>query len=206
MDQQEGVTVVSCDVGAVAPGASAEAVLTIRLDPGASGVLANEASVGSGALDPETADNVAGVQSTITAAVSTSVTKTGPAVLVPGRSATYTLAYRNDGPSTATDIVLADQIPDGLEFSAAPGCSWSVPARSSSPARSTRWVPAAPVRSRSPSSSLIPPSTAPRSSMRRRSLRPGPSQDQADNSSVVSGLVDTEPPGGTSSSHLRDRA
>lgn len=30
---QEGVTVVSCDVGALAPGAAAEALLTLRLPP-----------------------------------------------------------------------------------------------------------------------------------------------------------------------------
>ncbi len=198
MDQQEGVTVVSCDVGAVAPGASAEAVLTIRLDPGASGVLANEASVGSGALDPETADNVAGVQSTITAAVSTSVTKTGPAVLVPGRSATYTLAYRNDGPSTATDIVLADQIPDGLEFSAAPGCSLV----GAGPVFVTCAVdPLGPGGSGQVEITfLVADSAVDGATILNAAsiVAAGTESDQADNSSVVSGLVDTEPPGGTS--------
>ena len=199
VDQQEGVTVVSCDVGGVAPGASAEAVLTIHLDPGASGVLANDASVGSGALDPRTADNVDGVQSNITSEVSTSVIKTGPAVLVPGRPATYTLAYRNDGPSIATDVVLADQIPDGLEFSAAPGCSLV----GDGPVFVTCAVgPLGPGDSGQVeitfqvSNSAVDGATIINAAS---IVAAGTDTNQADNTSVVSGLIDTQPPGGTSS-------
>lgn len=85
-------------------------------------MLTNEASVGSGAQDPETSDNVDGVESTIAATTSMSITKSGPPMLVPGEPVANTLFYRNDGPSTATDVVLADQIPDGLLFRDAPGC------------------------------------------------------------------------------------
>src|SRR6478735_8569197 len=115
-----------------------------------------------------------------------------------GRSATYTLAYRNDGPSTATDIVLADQIPDGLEFSAAPGCSLV----GAGPVFVTCAVdPLGPGGSGQVEITfLVADSAVDGATILNAAsiVAAGTESDQADNSSVVSGLVDTEPPGGTS--------
>lgn len=54
------------------------------------------------------------------------IEKTAASRLVPGKPATYTLKATNKGPSTATNVVVSDQLPSGETFvSASNGCTES---------------------------------------------------------------------------------
>ncbi len=58
-----------------------------------------------------------------------SITKSAsPLRAVPGTDEAYTLTVHNAGPSSATDVLLSDPLPDGSSFvSASPGCGFSAP-------------------------------------------------------------------------------
>src|SRR5262249_48592326 len=53
---------------------------------------------------------------TITQSADVSITKTGPASVVPGNNAVYTVVVTNAGPSTANDVEVSDPTPPGLMF------------------------------------------------------------------------------------------
>ncbi|NLU95724.1 gliding motility-associated C-terminal domain-containing protein [Chitinophaga sp. Ak27] len=54
------------------------------------------------------------VQTVITLKPGLNITKTGPATLTAGATITYTIRAANDGPSTATNALLTDQVPAGI--------------------------------------------------------------------------------------------
>src|SRR5262249_57283148 len=56
------------------------------------------------------------------------VTKTGPATVVPGNTAVYAIVVTNSGPSTATNVVVNDPTPAGLTFESNSGaCTTAFP-------------------------------------------------------------------------------
>jgi uncharacterized repeat protein (TIGR01451 family) len=81
----EGNVIVSCDLGSLAVGGAGEVLLTVRLSSAATGTLRNEASVGSGGLDPATGDNIDGIEAAITSSVPPSPTSTSGEVRCLGR-------------------------------------------------------------------------------------------------------------------------
>jgi uncharacterized repeat protein (TIGR01451 family) len=48
--------------------------------------------------------------------VALSITKTGPATVLPGEPITYTLAITNDGDSIATSVIITDVLPGGAHY------------------------------------------------------------------------------------------
>lgn len=44
------------------------------------------------------------------------ITQSGPATALPGGALTYTISYRNNGPSVAEDVVITDTLPTGTQF------------------------------------------------------------------------------------------
>lgn len=122
---ESGGTIVDCPLGTLPVGGAASATITVLPHAGATGVLTNTANVGAGALDPAPDDNTATVTAPITSRADLAVEIAGPAKLDAGGSATYHLGYRNNGPSNATNVVIATTLPPGLTPHPPRGCAVS---------------------------------------------------------------------------------
>lgn len=83
--------------------------------PGFTGTLTNTARISSDTIDLTAADNEATATSTVTAGADLSITKTvSPENPVPGQQVTWTVTARNDGPSTARNVVVTDNVVDQI--------------------------------------------------------------------------------------------
>ena len=107
----------------LAAGASATFTIDARIAPGAAaGQLINTATVAAptGVTDKDLEDNSATDTDTLTRQADIRVTKTdGSSTYTPGGSITYTVTVRNLGPSSATGLVVSDQIPSEITTSLA---------------------------------------------------------------------------------------
>jgi uncharacterized repeat protein (TIGR01451 family)/fimbrial isopeptide formation D2 family protein len=103
------------------PGAGQQLTVTISgtVDPGATGLLSNTASVAPGPGSVDTAainDHGTDNDPRDTAQVDLAITKTdGQTTYVPGTPIAYTIAVTNTGPSTATGVTIADVVPSIVE-------------------------------------------------------------------------------------------
>ena len=117
-------TTVDLQVGAIAT-----FMLTGTVAPGARGTLVNTVTtqVPAGTGDPSA--NSATDTDQLTPSANVGISKTGPAVVVPGNTVAYTIVVTNAaGPSTANDVVVADPTPPGLIFlSNAGACTTAFP-------------------------------------------------------------------------------
>ena len=110
-------------VGSVASGSSATLSLVGRID--SAGTRTNSAQVSaSDQFDPDSTpgnnnpeeDDQAQVVF-VTESIDLSLTKTAvPSTVVVGSNVTFTLTLSNAGPSTATGVVVQDQLPTGISF------------------------------------------------------------------------------------------
>jgi uncharacterized repeat protein (TIGR01451 family) len=109
---------ITCTIAALAPGASATFVITVRLGSGtASGTtVTNTATVTSATPDPNPANNQSTSSSTSSVSADVSVSKTGPATVAAGSNVTYTVVVANAGPSDAASASLSDPLPPGTTF------------------------------------------------------------------------------------------
>jgi uncharacterized repeat protein (TIGR01451 family) len=121
-----------CAVGALGVGANATITVRARVNTAAAEVpQQNIAQITGTQFDPDTANNSTSVTTTINAAADLRVTKTADrASAAVGDTITYTLVARNDGPSTATNVVLTDALPSGLSPIGSPTiaggtCAWA---------------------------------------------------------------------------------
>ncbi len=106
--------VVTCPVGDLAPGTTATITLTGGLPAGFTGDLVNTATVAS-PDDTDPTDDTATATGTAAPLADVGIAKTvQPAVPVPGRGVTWTLVVDNTGPSTARDVVVRDDVVDGV--------------------------------------------------------------------------------------------
>ena len=109
------------NVGSLAVGASATLTVTIKAEAGNN--LFNRATASSDQPDQNTDNNLAGAAAShdgpdlsglvADLSVSKAVDNTTPSV---GDLVTYTLAVANGGPATTAGVVLAERLPEGLEF------------------------------------------------------------------------------------------
>lgn len=111
-----GCTGTTCTIAALAAGATATFTYTFQVASGATGTLDDTASVASPTPDPVAGNNSSPVSSTIVASADVAVSKTGPATVTPGNDVTYTVTVTNNGPSTATNVVLSDVIAGDATF------------------------------------------------------------------------------------------
>ncbi len=107
---------VSCALGTIPNGTTVPVTIVVKVDPAFDGSgLANVATVNATTSDPNTANNSAATTTATVRSADLQITKTAaPASPVPGSQVTYTLTATNNGPSDATSVVVADQLPTQL--------------------------------------------------------------------------------------------
>jgi uncharacterized repeat protein (TIGR01451 family) len=119
-------------------GGSVTYTATCNIDPAAIGTLANTATIAAaGVTDPNAANNSASDSNSLVASADLGISKTAQGVpdpIVSGSTFTYLLSVTNDGPSTATGVVVEDALPATLDYIsndcgadfAEPVLSWAV--------------------------------------------------------------------------------
>src|SRR5205807_620420 len=105
---------LSDTIASLLPGASVTYTVVVTIDPSATGVLTNTATVAA-ANDPNPANNTASDADALTPRNDVGVTKSdGVPSVVSGTTTTYTIVVSNSGPSTATSVSVSDPQPVGV--------------------------------------------------------------------------------------------
>src|SRR5260221_8370 len=107
--------VVTCNVGTLANGTGATVTITAKAS--SAGSVTNTPSVSSGVTDFASANNSASVTATINPVADLSISKTvssGPTFV--SSNVNFTIIVSNNGPSTATAVVMVDALPSGFAF------------------------------------------------------------------------------------------
>jgi uncharacterized repeat protein (TIGR01451 family) len=109
---------VTCNLGTLNPAASATVSITVIPGPAAAPSVTNTASVAAAEGDSNPADNSASATTTVGAVtVDLALTKAdSPDPVTVATTLTYTLTVTNNGPSTATNVVLSDPLPASVSF------------------------------------------------------------------------------------------
>ncbi len=110
----QGGRAVSCQLGSMAPGATA--TVAVRVNPVAVGTLWNSASASSATVDPATADNGASATATVVAGSADLglTVADAPDPVTAGQQLTYTFTVTNHGPSAASGVTFTDTLPAGV--------------------------------------------------------------------------------------------
>jgi uncharacterized repeat protein (TIGR01451 family) len=115
---------IVCKLGSIASGASAK--ITIVTQPIATGQLDNTASVASPTPDPDGANNVAKVTTSVTPGqASLKLTKTANKHTVgPGQALSFKITVRSLGPEPARAVKVCDRLGSGMTFISVHGASF----------------------------------------------------------------------------------
>lgn len=111
--------VITANIGNLTPGQTVRVTVNVTANADARGTLTNTATVTQTETDSNTANNTATINTTLNPQIDLRVTKTkvNPAdPAVPGAPLTYSILVTNDGPSTATSVIMTDVLPNGLAF------------------------------------------------------------------------------------------
>jgi len=119
--------VITCQLGTLAAGATAEFVLTVLVDPSLAGgtVLTNTATATTTSHDPDLQNNTA-TATTFVRSADLAVTKAAASVVEPGGLLTYTITITNLGPTLEPVVSLGDQLPANttlVQVSPDPACT-----------------------------------------------------------------------------------
>jgi uncharacterized repeat protein (TIGR01451 family) len=107
-------TVVTCNLGKIQPLETVSVDVTIT---SSQGVDVNDvARVTSLTPDPNAGNNQAAAGVSFAASADLFITKTAPVSVNLDSTFVYTISVDNDGPSTATNVVVVDTLPSGVEF------------------------------------------------------------------------------------------
>jgi uncharacterized repeat protein (TIGR01451 family) len=107
---------VTCDLGSLDVGETKAVTIGVDVKPETRGSIRNTATVTATEHDP-THPNDASASTRVVARVDLVLTKSDtPDPVVAGTALTYTLTVTNDGPSQATNVILNDTLPGGVEF------------------------------------------------------------------------------------------
>ncbi|HET6673062.1 MAG TPA: hypothetical protein VFG92_06770 [Agromyces sp.] len=106
-----------CSFGDLAPAATRTMTVEVHILPDFVGALHDDATVSSSTFDDDLADNLDTVVTDVTGSADLSITKTdSPDPVLAGNDLTYTIVVTNGGPSTANDVEVTDDLPDGTTF------------------------------------------------------------------------------------------
>ena len=106
---------VTCALGTIANGASAS--VQINVTPQSTGSITNSATASSAVSDPNSANNTASAATTVNPAANLALTKSdSPDPVLQGSELTYTLGVTNNGPSSASSVVITDTLPSGVTY------------------------------------------------------------------------------------------
>ncbi|MDN5803832.1 MAG: hypothetical protein L0H26_04465, partial [Microlunatus sp.] len=113
---ESGATVI-CNLGTLAPSATARVTVTARILPAFTGTsLANEMTASSSTPDANPDNNVATARVEVRRAADVALTKTvTPTSVVAGKTLTYLVTATNKGPSDAATVNVTDPVPAGIE-------------------------------------------------------------------------------------------
>ncbi|MFT3852680.1 MAG: hypothetical protein QM733_08095 [Ilumatobacteraceae bacterium] len=105
---------MTCALAALAPHSPVTITVVGTVDPAFRGQLANTATASSTTPDPDDGNSSATATSDVAGSAALVIAKAGPDRVVAGDTVTWTLRVRNDGPSTAPDVVVVDPVPAGV--------------------------------------------------------------------------------------------
>ena len=121
------------DLAAATTSDSGRATITYVVSSDEGQDINNIATVRSDTPDPDDTNNTATASLTVGSVANLGLTKTdGPDPVIAGTNVTWTLTVSNAGPSTATNVVVADDVPAGVVVISATGtggatCTTGVP-------------------------------------------------------------------------------
>ncbi|WP_328997312.1 hypothetical protein OHA18_22925 [Kribbella sp. NBC_00709] len=106
----------TCTLGTIASGSTATITVVVRVPAASTATsLTNVATVTTSTSDPNPDNNTASVTTDVTRTADLSMAKTvEPANPAPGQPVVFTLAIRNNGPSDAEQVRVADSVPAGF--------------------------------------------------------------------------------------------
>ncbi len=104
---------------------SAPAITISATAPAQAGAIHNKASVSSATADPVANNTSNTVDTNVIGQADLSIVKAGPAEVNAGGVLSYTLSVSNEGPSTASSLVVSDTLPAGVANASAAGTGWS---------------------------------------------------------------------------------
>ena len=111
---------VSCSLGTLAPNSNATITITATVTARDT-TLTNTATVASSTPDPVPANNSASASVTVPASADLAITKTGPANPTQGGPDSFTVTVSNQGPDTASGVVVDDSLPAKFTATGASG-------------------------------------------------------------------------------------
>lgn len=106
----------TCALGAIASGANATITVVVRVPAASTATsLTNVATVTTSTSDPNPDNNTSSVTTDVTRTADLALVKSvAPARPAPGETAVFTLAVKNNGPSDAEQVRIADTVPAGF--------------------------------------------------------------------------------------------
>ena len=115
-----GTSPMLCSLGNLTNGASATVVIVVTA-PGTEGTINNSVTTVSGEIDPNTSDNTANANTTVSAPMpDLAIAKSdSPDPVATGSTLTYTLVVTNTGPFAASGVMLTDTLPPAVAFGSA---------------------------------------------------------------------------------------
>lgn len=116
--------VVTCELGTLAPGATAIRTIPGTVDPAATGTLRTTGRVSATTADPTAANDTDTEDTRLVGSADLRLGKTAStSTVAAGDTVVYTLTASNSGPSTARDVVLTDTLPAGQSLVGAEGAT-----------------------------------------------------------------------------------
>ncbi len=107
--------VPTCNLNTITAGLSKQYVITVTVYPTTTGSVDNVLTITSSTTDPGPGANSDPESTTINVIADLEINKiVADNLLDPGQRITYTLTFTNNGPSTASGVVITDQVPISL--------------------------------------------------------------------------------------------